>query len=124
MKTRSSTGKKASPAPTHHYSIFRHKLVGDLLLVADGDHLIRAIYTDAPSGKKEKGWIHDPGHPVLREAALQLTDYLDGKRKDLTVPIRIIGSDFQRRVYDAVRTIPLSHIMSYSDLARKLEHFK
>ena len=121
MKTRSSTGKKVSPAPMLHYSIFHHKLVGDLLLVADGDHLIRAIYTDAPSGKKEKGWIHDPAHPVLREAALQLADYLDGKRKDLSTALfKITGSPFQIRVYKEVLTIPLGHIMSYSELARKL----
>jgi len=120
MKTRLDTRKKVPSTPTLRYSTFRHPLVGELLLVADGDHLVRSIYTDCESGKKQKDWIHDPSHPVLRDAVAQLGKYLEGKREKLTIPLRLDGSDFQRRVYQEVLAIPLGHTLSYSDLARKM----
>jgi methylated-DNA-[protein]-cysteine S-methyltransferase len=118
LRTKSDSSVQA---PQFRYATLRHKLIGEILLAADGDHLIRAIYIDCESGKKQKSWIHDPKHPVLRETAQQLSEYLHGKRKQFSVPLRLTGSDFQNRVYREVQSIPLGHITSYSELAKKME---
>jgi len=120
VKTQPKSALKVTPAQ-FHYATLKHKLIGEILLLADGDQLTRAIYTDCESGKKEKAWIHDPAHLVLRKAARELGEYLDGKRREFTVPLKIDGSDFQQRVYREVQTIPLGHITSYSELARKMK---
>jgi len=120
MNTRLGANTKGLPDQAFRYSRFRHRLVGELLLVTDGKNLIRSIYTDYESGKKQKDWVHAPSHSVLRKAALQLGEYLEGRRKKLTVPLQLTGSDFQIRVYREVLSIPLGHSLSYSDLARKM----
>ncbi len=103
------------------YSTFRHALVGDLILVAEEDRLIRSSYTDsklAPSVAPD--WVRAPKHSVLAEAAAQLKQYLAAQRSTLTIPIQIQGTEFQRKVYNLVRQIPLGAVISYTDIAAKL----
>ncbi len=58
--------------------------------------------------------------PVLREAANQLHDYFDGKRRDFDVPVAPHGTPFQRRVWAALQQIPAGETRSYGDVARVL----
>jgi methylated-DNA-[protein]-cysteine S-methyltransferase len=104
------------------YSIFQHVLVGDLILVAKEDRLIRSSYVDsklAPSVGVD--WVREPKHAVLAEAVAQLKEYLGAKRSTLTVPLQIQGTEFQRKVYNFVRQIPIGAVASYTDIAVKLD---
>jgi O6-methylguanine-DNA--protein-cysteine methyltransferase len=83
------------------YSIFQHVLVGDLILVAKEDRLIRSSYVDsklAPSVGVD--WVREPKHAMLAEAVAQLKEYLGAKRSTLTIPLQIQGTEFQREVYN------------------------
>jgi len=60
-----------------------------------------------------------PGdHPVLARTAAQVREYFDGTRRDFDLPVRQRGSDFQRRVWDALCRIPYGETCSYTDIAR------
>jgi len=52
--------------------------------------------------------------PVVRE---QLESYWAGGRKDFDVPLRMAGTDFQQRVWAALRTIPYGQTWSYGTVA-------
>jgi len=103
-----------------NYTTLKHPLVGEMLLIADDEGLVYSGYTDSDSATKG-GSKRAPDHPVLKIAAAQLHDYLEGKRCALDVPLKITGSEFQKRVYQLVREIPLGHTASYMELARKMK---
>jgi methylated-DNA-[protein]-cysteine S-methyltransferase len=56
--------------------------------------------------------------PLLKEAARQIRAYLAGALTEFDLPVALHGSEFQRRVFAAMRTIPYGAVMSYGDLAR------
>jgi methylated-DNA-[protein]-cysteine S-methyltransferase len=51
----------------------------------------------------------------------QLVEYLDGKRRDLDVPLDLVcGSTFQRRVWRTIARIPHGRVRSYKWVAMRL----
>ena len=58
--------------------------------------------------------------PLLRRAADQLQDYMDGLRTGFDLPLNPMGSPFRQRVWAALREIPHGETLSYADLARRL----
>ncbi len=59
-----------------------------------------------------------PGeHPFLRTLGIELEEYLSGKRRDFSLPIDEPGTDFQRKVWQALREIPYGETRSYGELA-------
>ena len=62
-----------------------------------------------------------PGsHRVLDQATLEIAEYFEGKRKSFTLPLAPRGTDFQRRVWDALLNIPAGETRSYADIARSI----
>jgi AraC family transcriptional regulator of adaptative response/methylated-DNA-[protein]-cysteine methyltransferase len=60
-----------------------------------------------------------PGtNALLDQLKTELTCYFAGERKEFTVPLRYPGTDFQTRVWDALRRIPYGTTWSYEELAR------
>ena len=55
--------------------------------------------------------------PLLKEAFKQLGEYLTGKRHDFDLPLAPEGTEFQRRVWDALQAIPYGQTRSYKQLA-------
>lgn len=62
----------------------------------------------------------DGTSPVLDEAARQLDAYFDGRRRCFDVPLHLLGTDFQLRVWKALLLIPYGATQTYGDLARRL----
>ena len=58
--------------------------------------------------------------PLLLRAVAQLQDYFDNPASGFNLPLAPYGSAFQRRVWDALRAIPVGACRSYGDLARDL----
>lgn len=89
---------------------------------ADGEVLCRTWFgTDCnhpPFSLAAKD--RDDNLPVLRQAARELTEYMAGERREFTVPLEPKGTDFQMRVWRALRTIPFGEVRSYADIARAL----
>ena len=44
----------------------------------------------------------------------QLTEYFEGKRKEFTVPLHFVGSDFQKSVWEILMKIPYGETWSYA----------
>lgn len=58
--------------------------------------------------------------PLLLRARTQLEEYFEGRRKDFDLPLRPMGTVFQRRVWEALSRIPHGQTRSYGDLAEEL----
>ena len=57
---------------------------------------------------------------VLAEAARQLDAYFDGELVEFDLPLDLHGTEFQRRCWLALATIPYGHTVSYGEQARRL----
>lgn len=54
------------------------------------------------------------------EAYKQLSEYLDGKRKEFDLPLQMEGTHFQKQVWDALVKIPYGQTRSYKDIAQMI----
>jgi methylated-DNA-[protein]-cysteine S-methyltransferase len=70
-----------------------------------------------PPGDRE-AWEHDPDG--FTDVAEQLAAYFAGDLTEFTVTLDVTGTDFQRRVWAALRQIPYGETWSYGELARHL----
>jgi len=92
-----------------------------------------AIY-DFPCGKLKIGYTDTAIRYVLftdeqgsglpsklsELAALQLGEYFDGKRKSFDLPLEVLGTDFQKKVWAALAEIPYGETRSYKDIAKRI----
>jgi len=87
--------------------------IGPLGLVAS-DAGLQAVLFDArtlrPEGRS----------PVLDESARQLAAYFEGDLVSFELPLELHGTDFQRRCWLALATIPYGQTVSYGEQARRL----
>jgi methylated-DNA-[protein]-cysteine S-methyltransferase len=89
--------------------------VGTLTLVADDTALVAIRW---PGEKGEEAGDSVAGEsPVLRDAAAQLREYFAGTRQTFDLPLRMQGSDFQKKVWEWLRRIPYGRTWSYGELA-------
>ncbi len=61
---------------------------------------------------------------IIRKTKNQLDEYLQGKRKGFDIPLLLIGSDFQKQVWNTLLEIPYGKTASYLELAKKIDNPK
>ena len=57
---------------------------------------------------------------VMHDAIRQLQAYFAGELQFFDVPLEIAGTDFQKRVWNALRTIPYGQTRSYTEIAAQI----
>ena len=58
--------------------------------------------------------------PVITQAATQLDEYFAGKRRVFNIPLLFVGTEFQKKVWNALLHIPFGTTISYADLAQRI----
>jgi len=58
--------------------------------------------------------------PLLKKAALQLKEYLDGTRREFNLPLALEGTAFQVAVWRALQAIPYGETRSYGEIAHSI----
>lgn len=91
--------------------------LGKLFLIAD-DEVLRAVCFGAISPKFAKAVARET--TLLEQAALQIEEYLQGKRKNFSLPIALQGTDFQQKVWQELLNIPYGETRSYKQIAEKI----
>jgi methylated-DNA-[protein]-cysteine S-methyltransferase len=64
--------------------------------------------------------LHDDPSPLLDDVAAQLEAYFSGERTTFELPLDLSGTEFQRRCWLALATIPYGQTVSYGEQARRL----
>ncbi|HZQ47794.1 MAG TPA: methylated-DNA--[protein]-cysteine S-methyltransferase [Verrucomicrobiae bacterium] len=103
-----------------HYSIVKSP-IGDLMLVADASALTGLYFAGCdhiPAASQR--WTRNAQHPVLQRAAKQLREYFAGKRTTFSLPLGLVGTDFQEKIWRQIALIPYGKTITYSDLARRV----
>ncbi|HCW97617.1 methylated-DNA--[protein]-cysteine S-methyltransferase [Pantoea piersonii] len=97
--------------------------VGELKLVASERGLAAILWkNDDPHGSRFLPQTRDEAHPVLIEAERQLREYFAGERRCFTLPLDFVGTEFQKKVWNALVAIPFGETRSYSEIARQIGH--
>lgn len=95
--------------------------VGELTLVADAAGLAAILWENDRPGRVPLGPLRERAdHPVLVETERQLGEYFAGERRRFDVPLSFAGTDFQKRVWAALLTIPFGETRSYGEIADQL----
>jgi len=95
--------------------------VGPLKLVASDEGLVAIIWHDDRPGRVRLGDLEEtPDHPVLMHAERELGEYFAGERTSFSVPLDMVGTDFQKAVWTALLTIPFGETRSYGEIARQV----
>ena len=84
--------------------------IGAVRLTEEGGSIIRIELTDAAAPSSAPT-------PLLREAEHQITEFLQGDRRQLDFPIRMVGTPFQQRVWRALLQIPYGTTRTYGEIA-------
>lgn len=95
--------------------------VGELKLVAR-DHRLTAILweDDKPNRVKLGAMREDNTEPVLLETEKQLNEYFAGERNCFELDLDFAGTEFQKKVWNALLTIPFGETRSYQQIAIQL----
>ncbi len=95
--------------------------VGDITLIADKKNLCAICWPDQkPDNRKFKDLDRDDSNKVLKTTVKQLRSYFGGKTEEFDLPLRAVGTDFQERVWNALRSIKYGQTVSYADIAKKV----
>ena len=89
--------------------------IGALRLLSDGQALVRIEFENAHGYDGV-----ERNDPVLDATAGQLLEYFDGLRRVFDLPVAHTGTEFQRRVWQALSSIPYGELRSYRDIAQQL----
>lgn len=97
--------------------------LGEILLASDGEALNglwfegqKYFAAGAPELLKENSEL-----AVFKDTKDWLDRYFAGENPDIRVPLRPIGSQFRRQVWELLCEIPYGKLVTYGELGRKIE---
>lgn len=95
--------------------------VGELKLVANGSRLAAILWeNDKPNRVKLGPMTEAADNPILVRAVKQLQEYFAGTRNQFDLELDFAGTDFQKKVWQALLTIPFGETRSYSQIAEHI----
>ncbi|OBI41387.1 cysteine methyltransferase [Mycobacterium kyorinense] len=90
-----------------------------LLTLAGHDHVLTNLrMVDQTYEPSRADWV--PEDTAFPTAVDQLNAYFAGERTDFDIELNMAGSAFQRRVWEALMTIPYGETRSYGEIAEQI----
>ena len=95
--------------------------VGRLKLVASSNVLVAVLWEqERPNRLKLAMLQRDPQQSILIATERQLREYFAGTRNEFDLPLDPAGTEFQKKVWRALREIPFGQTRTYLDLAKSV----
>jgi methylated-DNA-[protein]-cysteine S-methyltransferase len=102
----------------------RHRVVdsplGPLTFVVDDDGAVVRIAMAGQRHLPDAATFGPRDDTVAEEAVAQLAEYFAGERTDFDFPAAPRGTEFQRRVWEALAEIPFGETTTYATIAKRL----
>lgn len=92
--------------------------IGPLTLAGHGRTLSHLLMLDHAHAPDSSGWRRDD--TAFAAVVEQLDAYFAGERTTFDLALELAGTDFQRRVWAALLTIPYGETRSYGQLASQI----
>lgn len=118
--TDSKTGKtKEKGALMKYWDIFESELVGPIQIICDEEGILGLEFgSEAPKEGLKKSTN------LIKKTVLQLNEYLIGERTEFDLPLKPEGTAFQKKVWEALCTIPYGQTRSYKEIAVQIGNEK
>lgn len=105
----------------HYFYKSMKSPVGKLTLVASERGLAAMLWEHEDSFHEQFAALAaNPGHPLLVQAQHELEEYFAGSRRRFAVTLDFGGTEFQNKVWNALRTIPFGETRSYGEIANQI----
>lgn len=99
--------------------------VGLLKLVATDQALVAVLWeNENPKRVRLAELVEDKKHPILLETQKQLNEYFVGQRTQFDLPLDFEGTEFQKKIWQALLTIPFGETRSYKQIAEQVGNVK
>lgn len=99
--------------------------VGILKLVATKNALVAVLWeNENPKRVRLAELIEQVDHPILLATQKQLSEYFASTRQRFDLPLDFEGTEFQKRVWQALLDIPFGETRSYRDIAEQVGNIK
>lgn len=89
--------------------------IGALTLVCDKDGLKSIEF----GRTRPEGALWE-SNGLLEEAKRELLEYLEGNRREFSLPLKPEGTEFQKRVWKALTAIPYGETRTYGQIAAQI----
>jgi len=93
--------------------------IGDLTLAGVGCALTHLLMAEQAHSPDRSGW-KPAGPDAFANVVTQLDAYFAGTLTEFDVDLRLDGTEFQRRVWAALQTIPYGETRSYGQIAEQI----
>ncbi len=93
---------------------------GDELCVCDWRYRKMRAEIDERICKGLSAEYREEHSPVVEQAILQLNEYFQKSRKVFELPFLLVGTEFQKQVWDELQKIPFGQTITYLGLSRRL----
>lgn len=101
------------------YTAYYQSPIGTIEITGRQDGILSVMFLDGAEVKASEAM------PVcLKQCINQLDQYFQGQRREFSVPLIMQGTDFQKRVWETLQTIPFGTTLSYRDLAVRIDNPK
>ena len=92
--------------------------IGPLTLAGDGSTLTNLRMVEQTYEPDRADWLLDDR--AFPDAVEQLDAYFAGELQEFDLPLQLSGTEFQRRVWNALRTIPYGETRTYGEIAEQI----
>ena len=107
------------------YCVWIETILGSMLAISDEESLLLLEFVDRKGLENEikrlrtrlNATLLPEKVSVLEQIEEEINQYFEGELTDFKTPIRYLGSEFQQRVWNELRKIPVGHTVSYKELA-------
>lgn len=99
------------------YKSYYKSDLGVIEIISTEDYIIEVGFVE-----KEGEVTEVPS--ILQEAYNQIDEYFKGKRKEFNLKLHVQGTDFQKKVWNALTEIPYGKVVSYKDIAKAVGNEK
>lgn len=94
--------------------------VGDKLCLCDWKYRKMRQQIDQRIQKYYQSEFEDNLSDVIQKTIVQLEEYFNKNRTEFDIPLDLVGTDFQIKVWNELISIPYSNTLSYLQLSIKL----
>tara|TARA_B100001029_G_scaffold170619_1_gene166612 strand:+ start:11712 stop:12170 length:459 start_codon:yes stop_codon:yes gene_type:complete len=92
---------------------FYKSFLGNLLIIIDKEKVTRISFIDQIEGKNDK-----PSQ-LMEKTIKQISEYFQGTRTQFEFPLRMIGTDFQIKIWKLLSLIPFGSTIAYLKVAKE-----
>lgn len=98
---------------------------GEIILASVGDELCLCDWNEMPCAERNKlrllryikAEFKTETSYILEQTKKQLDEYFTGNSKTFDIPLHPVGTDFQKKVWNALLDIPYGETRSYKEIA-------